>query len=57
MNPAQGLNTHWLQSHHTHTLPTSVEKFDTFEAMTHYETTSFNAKPMELKEEPDNPVP
>ena len=39
-----------------HILWTHLKKVDTSEAMTHYESTPFNAKPMEFKEEPDNLV-
>ena len=39
-----------------HILWTHLEKVDTSEAITHYESTPFNAKPMEFKEEPDNLV-
>ena len=33
-----------------------LEKHNFSEAMIHYESTSFNAKPMELQEKPDNLV-
>ena len=34
----------------------NLERREFSDAMTHYESTPFNAKPMELQEEPDNLV-